>query len=86
VGTRGDYIRNLASAGFRNLSIDGLGELRAGGVTAADIPRFRRAGHKHLSVDDLVELKAAGHVNLHADHDPDPDTDVDHDEDPEDGL
>jgi hypothetical protein len=50
----------MAAAGFPRISLEQLTEMRAVGITPADVERFRRAGFKHLDVDELVEAKTLG--------------------------
>ncbi|MBA3512159.1 M56 family metallopeptidase [Sphingomonas sp.] len=59
MGINGAYIRGIAAA-YGYLPMDDLVELKAVGVTPADIARFRRSGHRLPSVHKLVEMKALG--------------------------
>ena len=60
LGIDGAYIRGMADAGYRHLSIDDLQELKAVGITPRDVARYRRANRGLPSVDSLVGAKAAG--------------------------
>lgn len=54
------YIDELASAGYTNLTVDELVQLKALGVTADYIRGIESAGLHHPSVTQLVRLKALG--------------------------
>ncbi len=56
----GDYISELANAGYSGLSIDDLVQLKAVGVDADYIRSIANAGFGHPPVRDLVELRAMG--------------------------
>jgi hypothetical protein len=73
VGVTGDYVRSLAAAGFRGFSLDELIQMRAVGVTAADLAAYKRSGDR-FSVDRVVDRKVDRHDRDHdEDHDADPD-------------
>ena len=55
-----DYIDQMAAAGFKNLTIDQLIELRQRGVTPEFAKSMKEAGYDDLSVRDLVNLKIHG--------------------------
>jgi hypothetical protein len=52
------YIRELAAAGYTNLSASQLTELKALHVDGAYIRRVQSHGFKHPTVEQLVQLKA----------------------------
>ncbi|HZY99004.1 MAG TPA: M56 family metallopeptidase [Candidatus Baltobacteraceae bacterium] len=54
------YIDELASAGYTNLTVDQLVQLKAVGVTADYIRGVENAGLSHPSVNDLIRLRAMG--------------------------
>jgi beta-lactamase regulating signal transducer with metallopeptidase domain len=56
----GDYIQELANAGYAGLSIDDLVQLKAVGVDAAYIRSIANTGFGHPSVRELVELRSLG--------------------------
>ena len=56
----GDYIQELANAGYSGLSIDDLVQLKSVGVDADYIRSLANAGFGHPTVRDLVELRAIG--------------------------
>jgi bla regulator protein blaR1 len=58
--TGGDYISQLADAGYTNLSADDLIHLRSLGVTADYIRAMAAAGFGHPPVDQLVKMRAVG--------------------------
>jgi beta-lactamase regulating signal transducer with metallopeptidase domain len=55
-----DYIANMSAAGYKNLSLDQLIQLRSVGVTPELIRSFAAVGLTHLSADQLVQLAALG--------------------------
>ncbi|HZT11882.1 MAG TPA: M56 family metallopeptidase [Candidatus Baltobacteraceae bacterium] len=55
-----DYISELESQGYRNLSLDDLIRLKSVGVTAQYIRDLESAGLPHPSVEDLIRLAAVG--------------------------
>jgi hypothetical protein len=50
----------MAAVGYPRIPLSELTELRAVGVTPADVERFRRAGFDRLNVDQLVQAKTLG--------------------------
>lgn len=56
----GDYIDDLAAAGYRNLSLDELIRLKSLGINGQYIRDLEAAGLAHPSVDDLVRLAGVG--------------------------
>jgi beta-lactamase regulating signal transducer with metallopeptidase domain len=54
------YIDDLASAGYTNLTVDQLIELRSLGVTAEYIRGLESAGFEHPTVRELVQLRSLG--------------------------
>jgi hypothetical protein len=54
------YIDELAAAGYTNLTIDQLIQLRSLGVTADYIRGLEDAGLQHPSVRDLTQMRALG--------------------------
>ena len=50
----------MSAAGYGPLPMSKLVELRAMGVTPADVARFRHAGRKLPSVDQMIQVKAMG--------------------------
>jgi hypothetical protein len=50
----------MAASGYARIPLSQLVEMKAVGVTPADVERFRRAGFSHLDVDDLVQAKTLG--------------------------
>ena len=73
----GDFIDEMASVGYTNLSIGELVRLREADVTADYVRKLRRAGYGHLSVKQLAQLglfdvtpeyiakmRSAGHSDL----------------------
>jgi len=50
----------LMRAGYPNLSVSQLQQLRALGIDADFIQRAKAHGLQNLSVDDLTKLKATG--------------------------
>jgi len=54
------YIDELAAAGYANLSVDDLVQLKAAGVSAEFIRELRHAGLTHPSVRMLVQMRAVG--------------------------
>jgi beta-lactamase regulating signal transducer with metallopeptidase domain len=59
-GADGDYIQELAGAGYSGISIDDLVQLKAVGVDADYIRAIANAGFGHPPVRELVELRAIG--------------------------
>lgn len=59
VGVTPDYVRELAAAGFANLSASEIQEARAVGLSA-DYMRGIRATGVRVSLEDLIELRAMG--------------------------
>jgi beta-lactamase regulating signal transducer with metallopeptidase domain len=55
-----DFLEEMASVGYTNLSIDELIELRAVGVNASYVRSLRAAGLNNLKVSQLVSLRAVG--------------------------
>jgi beta-lactamase regulating signal transducer with metallopeptidase domain len=55
-----DYIANMSAAGYKNLSLDQLIQLRSVGVTPELIRSYAAVGLSHLSADQLVQLAALG--------------------------
>lgn len=55
-----DFIDELANAGYTNLSVDQLVQLKSVGVDADYVRAMKRAGMSHPSVDELVQLRAVG--------------------------
>jgi beta-lactamase regulating signal transducer with metallopeptidase domain len=56
----GDYIAELANAGYRGLSINELIQLKAVGVDADYIRAMQAAGFAHPSTRELIELRTSG--------------------------
>ena len=56
----GDFIDEMASVGYTNLSIGELVRLREADVTADYVRKLRRAGYEHLSVKQLAQLGLFG--------------------------
>ncbi|MBI4552612.1 MAG: M56 family metallopeptidase [Candidatus Latescibacteria bacterium] len=56
----GDFIDEMESSGYRNLSVDQLVKLKMQGVTPAFIRQMRALGYDHLSTDALVALRIHG--------------------------
>ena len=87
MGINGAYIRGITAAGYANLPMHKLVELKAVGVTPADIARIRKINGRLPSVHKLVEIKALGidpdDIDVDVDVNPDPDPDPDHDPDPD---
>jgi len=54
------YIDELAAAGYTNLSVDELVQMKAVGVTAGYIRGLEDAGLPHPTVEQLVRLRAIG--------------------------
>ena len=54
------YIDELASAGYTDLTVDQLVELRSLGVTAEYIRGLQTAGFEHPTVRELVQLRSLG--------------------------
>lgn len=59
-GTDGDYIQEIAAAGYSGLSIDDLVQLKAVGVDGDYIRAITNAGFGHPPVRELVELRSIG--------------------------
>ena len=55
-----DYIDELASVGYHNLTLDQLIRLKSVGVTAQFVRDLEKAGIVHPSVDELTRLAAVG--------------------------
>jgi beta-lactamase regulating signal transducer with metallopeptidase domain len=55
-----DYIARMSAAGYKNLFLDQLIQLRSVGVTPELIRSYAAVGLTHLSVDQLVQLAALG--------------------------
>jgi beta-lactamase regulating signal transducer with metallopeptidase domain len=55
--TGGDYIAELAGAGYTNLSVDEIIRLKSLGVTAAYIREMQAAGFAHPSVSELIQMR-----------------------------
>ena len=55
-----DYIDQMAAAGYKNLSIDQLIELKMQGVTPDYIRGMRDAGYDKLAVHELIAMKIQG--------------------------
>jgi beta-lactamase regulating signal transducer with metallopeptidase domain len=66
VGVTPEYIRELASAGFGNLSAGDLTEARAVGVTGDYVHEMRAAGLGG-TLDEFVEMRAVGVTPAYAD-------------------
>jgi beta-lactamase regulating signal transducer with metallopeptidase domain len=54
------YIDEIANAGYKNLSVDDLIQLKSVGVTGAFIRDLERNGIVHPSISELVQLRAIG--------------------------
>lgn len=55
-----DYIDEMASVGYKNLSVEELIRLKAVGVTAEYVKALRSFGFDNLTVRELVNLRAVG--------------------------
>ena len=55
-----DYIAEMASAGYTNLSVDDLIRLKSLGVSAQYVRDMHAAGFGHPSVDEIARLRALG--------------------------
>lgn len=55
---RGEYVRELARAGYRPANTNGLIEFAALKISPEFIAGFRRIGYSDLRADELVQLKA----------------------------
>lgn len=55
-----DFIDEMASVGFKNLTIDELIRLKSVGVNAEYVKALRAAGFDNLTVKELVSLRAVG--------------------------
>lgn len=55
-----DFIDEMASVGYRNLSLDELIHLKSVGVTAEYVKGLRAAGVSNLTVKELIHLRAVG--------------------------
>jgi hypothetical protein len=71
VGVTGEWVRSLAAAGFRGFSLDELVQMRAVGVTAADLAAHKQSGSR-FSVDRVIDRKV-DRDEPGPDEDPDPD-------------
>jgi hypothetical protein len=60
VGVSPEYLRDLASSGYRGLDTDEIVQARALHIDGAYIRGMSDAGYRHLTIDQLVELKAVG--------------------------
>ncbi|MBX7172184.1 MAG: M56 family metallopeptidase [Pyrinomonadaceae bacterium] len=58
--TSDDFIDEMASVGYKNLSIDELIRLKSIGVNAEYVKALRAAGFDNLTVKELVSLRAVG--------------------------
>jgi beta-lactamase regulating signal transducer with metallopeptidase domain len=56
----GDYITEMANAGYPNLSVDQLIQMKSLGVTPDFVREMAAAGFNHPSVDELVKMRALG--------------------------
>ena len=56
----GDYITEMANAGYPNLSVDQLIQMKSLGVTPDFVREMAAAGFTHPSVDELVKMRALG--------------------------
>jgi beta-lactamase regulating signal transducer with metallopeptidase domain len=56
----GDYITDMANAGYPNLSVDQLIQMKSLGVTPEFVRQMAAAGFNHPSVDELVKMRALG--------------------------
>jgi beta-lactamase regulating signal transducer with metallopeptidase domain len=56
----GDYITEMANAGYPNLSVDQLIQMKSLGVTPEFVREMAAAGFNHPSVDELVKMRALG--------------------------
>jgi beta-lactamase regulating signal transducer with metallopeptidase domain len=59
-GATPDYIDQLAAAGYTNLTVDQLIQMRAVGVTGPYIRDLANAGLTHLTPEQLVQFRAIG--------------------------
>ena len=50
----------MAAAGLPRIPLSQLVEMKAVGVTPADVQRFRRAGYANLDVNQMIEAKTLG--------------------------
>jgi beta-lactamase regulating signal transducer with metallopeptidase domain len=55
-----DYIDQMAAAGYKNLTIDQLIELKMQGVTADYIRAMKEAGYDKLSIHELIAMRIQG--------------------------
>jgi beta-lactamase regulating signal transducer with metallopeptidase domain len=56
----GDFIDEMASAGYTNLSVDELVKLKTAGVTASDVRSLRALGFTNLTVKELASIRIHG--------------------------
>jgi len=59
-GVDADYVKSLAVAGLRNLTVSEIVELAANGVEAEYVRDLVEAGLEGLTVDEIVELSGNG--------------------------
>lgn len=56
----GDFIDEMASAGYTNLTVDELVKLKTAGVTANDVRSLRALGFTNLTVKELASMRIHG--------------------------
>jgi hypothetical protein len=56
----GDYIDEMASVGFTNLSVDELIKLKTAGVTANDVRSLRALGFTNLTLKEVASIRIHG--------------------------